>query len=465
MQAGGALSDRLSVEWQYPIYVNQARAVLRLARPVPGGGPTRLTITFRRVGDQRVPASPVPVSFPADRQRRDVPLSITHWPDGEYLTTIRDLGPDGGSLVRVLRKQTTVLRRPPSEPMDVSGLTVLFVDDWRIARVTGLERRVHPAEAFAVTDGMVGEDHPHQNVKEFCLEGDGSVAVRFYTMDRRRRDHRHYVGRSRDLLHWEIEPVPAGAGAESGGLRSRVEVPRRWLDPGGTKHRYRLYDPVSDGPVDIRRTHVQYSGWGRESGRWGPVPVAARSTYPIWRLSEREFLVLRRTALTTDRHEFTDEEAGGWGDSNDNWGGQWLSTDGRRLHFCQARVIPRHDPFLVRYDNIAGSRVLVLWTTTDGITWSPSCMAAPGDGDAGTLQFYGATSFRAEGGELRLAYLWVYDVEAQQIGLELACSRDDLLWHRFPGHPKVVANGPIGSWNFGLVAPLAAAPLSRDGHV
>ena len=40
---------------------------------------------------------------------------------------------------------------------------------------------------------------------------------------------------------------------------------------------------------------------------------------------------------------------------------------------------------------------------------------------------------------------------SQQIWLELNYSRDGLLWKRFPGQPAFAANGPPGSWNFGMM--------------
>jgi len=273
------------------------------------------------------------------------------------------------------------------------------------------------------------------------------------------------VCRLMERFHWDIEHSSARAAEADGLACSRVRVPWRWHDPRGKKALYRLYDPAVDGPADLRRVHVQYSGWASKPKRWGPVAIAPRSTWPIWRKSDTEYVILTRQPLTTDKHRFADNDPGEWADSNDNWGGQWLSPDAKRLYFCQARVVPRHPPFRAAYDNISGNRILVVWRTSDGLHWRPTWFAAPDEHDPVGLQFYGAYGFWAENKRLRLAYLWVYDQARQQVYIELAYSRDSLLWHRFPGHPKLIGNGPIGAWNFGLVAPYTAPPLERGNYV
>ncbi len=459
------LAERIHAEWQLPVSLNRDVASLVLVRTIPGETPLSLTVTFAEKTTGAEPAEPMAVRLPRDTRQTEVRVQIGDWPDGEYLTTISEGIGNAASLVRVLRKQTIPAPGVPDEPQEVRGLTMLFVDDWHVHQREGLTRRVHPAQTFPVTSGMLGKDRPHQNPTELSFASDGTAIMRFYTMDRRRRNHVWWTARSRDLVQWDLEKSSVRPDGADEGAGSKVQVPWRWHDPAGKKARYRLYDPLVDGPVSLREVHVQYSGWSPKPTQWGPVDIAPRSTYPIWRKSETDYVVLTPNPLTTDNHRFTDNDPGEWSDSNDNWGGQWLSADGKTLHFCQARVIPRHDPFRVPYDNIPGSRLLVVWSTRDGLNWQPTYLSAPDGDDPQGLQSYGAYGFWAEGKRLRLAYLWVYDQVRQQVDLELAYSRDSLLWHRFAGAPKLVENGPIGSWNFGLVAPLTAPPLVRGDYV
>jgi len=463
MAATQALHERLCAEWQYPIYLNRSTAALCLVRRDSSMAPLLLTVSFEAASDGRTPAAPVTARFAPGQTRIDLAVRIAAWPDGDYVTSVREDGADASGIVRTLCKQTLPRPEPPAGPMNVAGITMLFVDDWRIARMDGLERRVHAAETFAVTTGMLEADRPYQTARELSLEPDGSVAVRFYTMDRRRRNHRFYVARSRDLEQWDLTQDAANTPPTHGAASSPVGPLWRWHDPRGTKAEYRLYEPETDPAPGLARIHVQYSGWSSEPTHWGLVPISARSTYPVWRVSDTDYCVLSARPLTTDNHRFAEGRIGRWTDTNDNWGGQWPSADGQRLYFCQARVIPRHDPFRVHYDNIAGSRILVVWTTSDGIAWTPTCFCAPEDGDPEALQFYGATGFPAERGQLRLAYLWVYDAVRQQIGLELAWSRNHLLWERFHGQPRLVDFGTLGSWCFGMAAPMPGEPLCRAG--
>ena len=448
-------------EFALPVYLNRDLAAL----VVEHSGHTRLTVSFSERTTGLAPRGPMQVDVPPGARTLTVPVQISDWPDGEYLTTIRTRGEDDSALVRVLRKQTIPAPEPPAEPIDVRGIRMLLWDDWHVAESQGLRTQVHPAETFPVTTGMLSEGYCNQSPRELAIEPDGTVVVAFYTMDRRKRKSVAYVARSRDLRQWQIVERRNAQPVASKALRSRVKVPWRWYDPQGKKAKYRRYDSRADGPVDLKAVHVQYSGWSTKPARWGTVEIPGRSTFPIWREFEQDFVILKRHPLTRDKWRMADGDHGEWHDSNDNWGGQWLSADGKTRFFSQARVIPRHPPFRIPYDNILGSRTLVMWATRDGFHWQPTYGPVPSDSDPPGLQFYGSHGFWAEARRLRLAYLWTYDQARQQIALGLAYSRDGLHWQRMEGRPLFVPNGGIGSWNFGLVAPALADPLESDGRV
>jgi len=452
-------------EFARPAYLNRDRATLVLRRPTQTGPLLQLTVSFSERKTGLTPREPMPVDVPPGIQALVVPVKIGDWVDGEYLAKIRVRGQGDKGLVRVLRKQTIAAPRPPAEPIDVRGIRMLFWDDWYVSERQRLKTQVHPAETFPVTTGMLPEGHCNQNVRELAIEADGTVVVVFYTMDRRKRKSVTYVARSRDLKQWQIVERKNAQPMSNKALRSRVKIPWRWYDPRGKKATYRRYQPETDGPVDLEAVHVQYSGWSTKPGRWSTIEIPGRSTFPVWRKPKQNFLILRDSPLTTDKPRLADGDHGEWFDSNDNWGGQWMGADGKTLFFCQARVTPRHAPFRIPYDNILGSRILVVWTTRDGFHWQPSYGPVPSDTDPAGLQFYGSHGFWAEGQRLRLAYLWTYDQARQQIALGLAYSRDGLLWRRMAGPPRFVPNGEIGSWSFGLVAPSPAEPLEHRGQV
>ena len=178
--------------------------------------------------------------------------------------------------------------------------------------------------------------------------------------------------------------------------------------------------------------------------------------------SKGDFIVLLRVPLMRNRYTLDEKYPGSWRDSNDNFGGQWLSRDGKALHYCQARVIPRFPPFRTPYDNLPhANRILVVWRTTDGLKWRPTLFCMPTEDDPVGYQHYGAHVYTLEGGDLFLAELNAYNARAQQIYIELVYSRDGVLWHRFRGQPAFAPNGPFGSFNFGH--HFAGNPIERDG--
>lgn len=459
---------RFDAEFALPAYVNMDTASLVVQRKSPASAPLRLVVHFAERTNGHVPRGPAAVAIPPGQISAALRVAISDWPDGEYLAAIRlqGVGPASPShTVRVLHKQTIQDPAPAPEPIDVKGSRTLFVDDWYVAESAGLRRRVHQAETWPVTTGMIPPDRRKQNPTELAMEPDGSVVVAFTAFNPRRSERTRYLARTRDLVHWRIKERGEARPIDLRAQRSRVGTRWRWYDPTGKKAKYRMYEPEHDGPVDLRQVHVQYSGWSKKATRWGDMGIPPRSTFPIWRKSPDQFLVLTDRPLTTDKWSMGENDLGEWSDTNDNWGGQWLSADGSTLHFCQARVIPRHPPFRVPYDNIMGSRILVVWSTSDGRSWTPTYLTVPTDTDPIGLQSYGAYGFWAEGQRLRMAYHSVYDQARQQVAQGMLCSRDGVSWTRLGGGERFVPNGPLGSWNFGLVVPMHAAPLERDGSM
>ena len=462
--AASTPQPQLQAEFALPVYLNANTVTLALRRVPPAEGDLRIEVRFAERLTRQQPRGSIVLDMPAGTRTTRLPVHIGDWPDGEYLATIQAQGA-GHRFVRILRKQTILPPARPAEPIHVQGTRMLFVDDWHLDRVHGLRSDVCPAEVWPVTTGMLQPGHRKQNPTELALEPDGSVVVAITSFNPRRPERTRYVARSRDLKRWDVAERGAAKAIAPLAQRSRVTVPWRWHDVKGQKAKYRSYDPQRDGPVDLKHVHVQYSGWTPSPTRWGDLEIPGRSTFPVWRKSPGKFLVLTQRPLTADKWLMADGDTGEWADSNDNWGGQWLSPDGTTLHFCQARVIPRHEPFRIPYDNIMGSRILVVWSTGDGLSWTPTYLTTPTAEDPMGLQFYGAHGFWAEGRRLRLAYLWTYDQALQQIGLDLAYSRNGVSWRRLSGPRGFVPNGPLGSWNFGLVAPMHMQPLERDGHM
>ena len=150
--------------------------------------------------------------------------------------------------------------------------------------------------------------------------------------------------------------------------------------------------------------------------------------------------------------EYQPDELDTWRDTNDNFGGQWLSRNRKRLQYCRTRTTVRFPPFRVPYDNMWQiNRILAVWSTTNGVEWQKTWFSQPTEEESIGLQHYGANTFALEDGRLRMAYVYNYDQVSQQIWIELNTSRDGLLWKRAPDRVPLAANGPPGSWNFGMM--------------
>ena len=191
-----------------------------------------------------------------------------------------------------------------------------------------------------------------------------------------------------------------------------------------------------------------------DGARWGEIDVEPRRTFPVWQKSPGEFIILTRKPLTLDRPYYSEGHLDEWYHTNDNFAGQRLSKDGKTLHYCQGRAVVRFPPFRIGYDNLwAFNRILVNWSTRDGVNWTPTYFSMPTEDDPVGYQHYGAAIFPVESKSLWLAYLYAYQQAKQQICFELNYSRDSVYWHRFKREPAFAANGPPGSWNFGSMFP------------
>eukprot|EP01052_Picozoa_sp_SAG31_P026420 SAG31_NODE_2392_length_5797_cov_6.901369_5_plen_881_part_00 len=190
--------------------------------------------------------------------------------------------------------------------------------------------------------------------------------------------------------------------------------------------------------------------------------------------------------------------------ANDNFGslynittsvaGSWLlpSVQGRPLTlvYSQARRVSAFAPRAVPWDNLPSiRRVLVSWSTTDGLHWQQNWWGGDRpadplvDGDVG--EQYGAVNFCAEtrtsartacrtsAAEDRAPLLsWVmpYDAAAQTFHLDLAAASDGLTFNRVmqegPEPPsKAVPTGKLGhDWNGGMIDAILPPAGVRRGQ-
>ena len=333
-------------------------------------------------------------------------------------------------------------------------------------------------------------------------------------------------------------PVPADPAARQASWPP--PPPPRW--PPATGATARHYSAAADGPIDPTQLAVFFT-YGTNGSHAptviGNVSFVPLSGTPVWVRPERasEAIVLPvdgvagrpllhcgsppnqigPSAATAcrdarfcrcDGPNITDI-----GCANDNFGGDWLlpSTPERELTYvyAQGRRISAFAPRAAPYDNLGNDRrVLVSWSTVDGLSWEQLFWGEPsahmhgsnGEGSAGAgalsvPEQYGADNFCAEenagvtarggcrtdagapesGTDTLLSWVMPFDARRQQFWVDLAFSTDGRRFSAVQQEPAgpgpeqaepqtAMANGRLGEWNGGITMGVTPAQGLRDGQ-
>jgi len=439
-----SLSERIYAESKLPAYLNTQEAIFVFER-LNVNEEIELELTFRDNQTQQVPVAPLKVMLSGKSARHEETIDISLWPDGEYKVTIAEPKDPNSTdvLVRGIRKQTIKNPQPPAEPISVAGLKMLFIDDWYIAQSVGIKRQVNPSEQIPVDPWRNDERYAHNktSIQEFWFDNRGTMYVRLSGYDTNEGERVNYWAKSSDFKNWYVVDKPGTRVVDKAVNLSW----RRPADKG--ERRYRYYNQDRDGKVDLSEVQVRWSGRAKDV-KWGKVEIPFRSRVAVWEKDDGISLILGEP-ITIDKHLFEPNEIGTWSNSNDNFGDPRLSRDGTVLRCYQTRLIPRHDPFRIHYDNILCDRIMVTWSTNDGLNWTPTFFDVPTLDDPPVTQHYGVDIWWEEDKRLELGYHRIYDVEMQRVYTELAYSRDGVLWNRVDNGLPFLDNGKPGEWNFG----------------
>ena len=472
------LEDRVQGDFILPAYVNLDTATLVLQATPQLTNPVSLRVEFAACAGGQAPAGPVRITLKPG-QHLENPVVIAKWPDGDYRVTItEDRGgePAVAPLVRWLRKETLARSVPPSEPVSVGGMSTLFLDDWYVAKKSGLKACRGIAEGFGVVTHLLAPDSrqigPTGGIE---LRPDGSFQVGIKDADTDNAIN-YYIARSPDGLKWSVTPNKPNEVTPYQAPSSPF-----WRPPGTptkkvakTKEgQFRYYEAEHDGTVALDQVDVVFTGAeSQKKNKWGALTMPFRCAYPVWTKPDGESVILTREPLTTDNHKQVEGQPGDWRDTNDNWiRSPWRSPDGKTLYYGQSRLIRRYDPFRTLYDHqkdaLMGNynRIMVLWQTRDGLHWTPSFFDPQRETDPIGWQGYGGNQFYAEKGRLSLCVFYRYNARTQQMWPELLYCRDNQCWCRPPDSGPLVENGPWGSWNCGRMLGWYGMPVEKDGWV
>ncbi len=447
------------MESRLPAYLNMDAAMMVFERE-DASEEIQVVMSFQEQNTLRVPAAPQTVILSGPSLRSEQTVDISSWPDGEYMVFISEADSADAPLVRGIRKQTTVPPVAPAGPFSVDGDKMYFVDDWYFETTSGLKREVHPADLVPVEPWKTRPELKcvRNAIQDFWVDESGRFNVNILAKTSSRQTVTNYWARSSDLENWELiaGPGPMHKDCRLADLSAVSSAP-----PANPV--YKQYDPAVDGVVDLSQVRVRYSGFEKNQ-TWGDIPIPRRSRIAVWEKPTGEVFVLG-DPVTVDKGIFEDDEIGTWRDSNDNFGDVRFSPDGKTLSCYQARRIPRHDPYRVYYDNNLADRILVTWSTTNGVDWSPSFFDAPTLEDPWSTQHYGVDMWFEEDRRLEFAYHKIYDVQHQKVYTEVVTSRDGVFWNRMKTGKPFLDNGAPGEFNYGYsITTPNRTRMSWDGH-
>lgn len=316
-------------------------------------------------------------------------------------------------------------------PIKIGSRSQLFVDDFLVARRSGVEFTVHRPEKQPVNPLLVPTPEWERLVLAYgsvLREPDSGRFRMWYT-----NDTGIAYAESPDGIKWEKPPVGMTIGGVktnvlTRGHRRRSDTLTVFLDPDQSDparkylayvFEYRL--PDKDG-VRERLREGLYLRTSPDGIHWNerPEPVM----YSMWRNPE-------------DRPPGTSGELGDV---------HHISWD------------PRLGKFMGHVKLALGARMRGLTESNDGLHWdNPRLILKADELDRPGDQLYSMIAFPYE--SAWLAYLGLFHAETdERLDIQLATSRDGRHWSR-PHRTPFMANGPDGAWDWGVLHMAANPPL------
>ena len=389
---------------------------------------------------------------------------IGEWKPGRYMTT---LSLDGSSCRRLLRLERVPEVAPAAEPMAMAaGRKIFFTpDDYVLSECEGAKVEVVPVRQFHQFARTPDDaDFLICLGSDYYRTPDGKYGL---TVSDR---HLNYAMVKGDRTRWLLADSPTGP-------FTRVEKePAHAARPAFTREFVRadfrdppadadfsFLDPKSDGAMDLKTLRYKYTYAKTEFGKI--VTDGKQGAWIYGRTVDGKWVLPHRKALLDAFCTFGEDCFDTGFECNDNFGDSWLSPDGKTLYMTIGQTVRRCAPFAVPYDNMPlAFRIMTIYSTRDGIEWkNENTVVPPDEGDSFGAQHYGAMRLPFAQGDLTLMYIYNYDSEAQQIYIDLAYSRDNLHFHRFPNAPAFArGTDPMSSWFYGHV--FASHNILQDGN-
>jgi hypothetical protein len=427
------------------LYIDDAQAGLDL-KLLPGALADELPAVVDLVEPltgQRV-AEPVRVSL--TRRNTRVTFSLEDLLPGTYQARVRipragEVSADG--VARTLQ----LFRNGPAprlgDAAKIGDGPQLLVDDYLVAESRGLRKVFHPARK--VTDGpILSPDRPYEghsilldnSARYNPEENRYELTYRHVNYDEFRY---HMLAVSHDLRTWTKPDLGRVEhdGSRANNILARMDVTK----PGDLFPVFAgVWDYARRGNPDLRRARLWL--------------FTGRQTSDRWALSRGYYLVVwdqdGKSYVTSPTPVFGLGQGGTETMSVSGDTSAAMGYDGATGEFVAytSPGPPNRGRGRIRYDNSTKARTLARHVTRDGINWEARYLWVPEVSDP-NLHNYG---FRVRKlGDSYLGFFPRYNVRTQHMDLQLWVSRNGIHWEQPGGEQAWLANGPPGSFDWGIV--------------
>lgn len=334
------------------------------------------------------------LNFSLKKGENKFALNISDLKSGRYPVTITNSNKNYlGKIERLLRIENIRKTESLASGTNVSGKKLFMIDSYHIEKKNNLNVEVNPGKPYLAAKFGLFKNKSHwlNRVMGLRLSSDNKLLYRYQSVVHNKLKWCYAVSELKNLKQWKIfygtpqlkiiHPLKKHTSPSARGL---------WKQKiSDEKANFRFYNPKKDGKPPLNEILVKFTGTKHK--KFDGLPIPYRSTYAIWEKKSGEILFLSKKPLAVDRwlpggNEFEKET-----DTSDNFGGQFLSEDGKTLYYITARVVKRFAPFIVEYDNqVNSNRLLTVFYTHDGFNWKKQFILPLSKKDNWSIQQYGA---------------------------------------------------------------------------
>lgn len=462
--ANRAFAEKLNADFELPAYEGNTPANLIVENKTQTAFPVFIEIVERRskkVAQQKQAATLQP-------GMNKVAIPIESLPNGEYLVDVVD-GAEGtglkGRVERLLRRQVIPEPTKPQQ-LELTGKKLYLVDDFQLESNSNISFGQGVPTAYPLLDHPMTEDAYLQHGGAMSTDGK-KLYVSFYTLNEafETASSKSYCAVAENLdkpEKWTVYKYDDGVSVPAAlekplRVLSRFHVPKAQKGADGREH-WRPHTPADGVPamsqVEMRCISSQQAGtlgYEKEAVWEGGLKPQARTHWPVWHKGPGQSLLLMKKPFLEDTAPGELEEGN---ETNDNYGGQWCSDDGKTFYYVHGRIVKRFEPMMVKYDNLYYiNRLMTVFRTTDGVHYDRAYLDLPRLDEQKGTQHYGATPFRLKDGGPHFALVLKYFGADQRFCCDLAYSWDCFNWKHSPEKKVFLDNtGPRG-WSAGCMHP------------